>query len=448
MPRKKKNKPAEIDMQEVGVTGLKFSQGQIEEDPLNLLRGEKKYKYYREMTLNDPYVGAMLKLIMSLAAKSEWNVKTKGTSEKDIFYKEWLYKKIFTEMEHSFESFVKYVVGVMFRDGHGLTEIVLDKKKDGYFGIKKLARRGAVAKDKWDLTRQGEVKGIWQLNPNTQERDIYITYSKLLHFKIEDIDGSPEGGSLLRNCFPSYYVKKNISNLESIRVEKDCRGLRVMRAPKEYCVPNSKSKEVQAFYNSAIQALNNIGNSGKNSSLLFPSNPGFEFDILPMNGQITQDTNIIIERCNRDMTISMLSDFVLLGHKNASSGNISTTKVKIFSYFISSLFDEIINQFNKRLIPYLFEINNFNDYEYLPELSHTNLKELDEMSMLLYLQSVGKSGLMTPTVARDNYTTKKILGQDCPDVTEKEFEEYHANNDKNTLNDTSDSTNTNNMENK
>jgi len=424
MAKKRNRKNIAASTTEHGVTGAEFcysiSGGSTPKyDPLPLLYGSNKYKWFTEMILNDPFIGANFKLTTVLGSKSKYKIKEASDSAKDKKIRDLVSSCIFDDMEESFSDFVKFVISSVFAYGFGLTEIVYKKRKDGYFGIKKLAKRRSPTIDSWDLDPNYNIKGVWQLDPNTFKK-IKLDYNKLLHFKMDSIDGSPEGMALLRNCFTSYHTKKTISIDETIRVHKDSRGINKFSVPMNWLDKNNT--KAQAFITSIRKGLANISNS-QDSYILIPSDPGFEYTTEPITGQITQDTDRIIERCNRDIAISLLSDFVLLGHNNAASGNIAQTKVKIYSSFIGSLLDIIKNEINKKLIPQICNVNGFYPDKY-PELTHTNLQELELLTSALILQSK----ILTMNVDRQNAIGEMYFGEDFPKVTQEDLNKANKDN--------------------
>jgi len=62
------------DYQELGTTGLRRVGGFIIDDQLSALRGTNAVNAWREMSDNDPIVGALLFAIEKLILKVDWRV--------------------------------------------------------------------------------------------------------------------------------------------------------------------------------------------------------------------------------------------------------------------------------------------------------------------------------------------------------------------------------------
>ena len=65
-------------LRELGVTGLKRTGGYLDEEFLPQLRGRKAVQVYKEMSENEPLVGALLFAIDRLLRNLEWRVEPGG----------------------------------------------------------------------------------------------------------------------------------------------------------------------------------------------------------------------------------------------------------------------------------------------------------------------------------------------------------------------------------
>ena len=97
--------------------------------------------------------------------------------------------------------------------------------------------------------------------------------------------------------------------------------------------------------------------------------------------------------------------------------------------------DEIKNQINKKLIPLLFEVNNF-DQDLMPELDYGNLDDLDLQAVSWFIQSVVKNcgPLMTPTYELNNYLLDKLVGKMAPKPTRDQWENAQIRYETQTIN--------------
>jgi len=422
---------------EIGIVGTDYgfasggSDGGFKapDDPLAVFARDK-YKWQKEMVYNDPFIGAIFKMVTILGSKIEQKTKTKGTSKKDLKARDLIHNILFDDMSHSFREFLSFVLGSEYAYGFALNEIIYKKRKDGYYGIHKLSRRLAPTIDSWDTDDKNNIKGVYQRNPKNQEI-IYIPYDKLLHFKIEDIiNSSPEGMSLSRNCFPAYYTKKYIEEQERVRIKKDARGMTIIRMPA--AILRSKDADQKAFVETVKKGAANLSNSNDSFAIL-PAGDLWGIETLKIDGSLIADSDKLIERCDKYIAVSQLSDFMLFGATKGSSGN-AQTKVQIFASFVGSLIDGVFDGINKQLIPQLVELNNLK-VDNMPYLEHSNLSELLNMTAALALQSAGQWINSITNVDQYNYIMKRFISSGFPESTDEEFKRVQENNDRNFVND-------------
>ena len=101
---RKRNKE-KIISQESGIPGINFGfmSGtgggyKAPEDPLLVYERDKR-KWQKEMVLNDPFIGANLKMISTLGSKGEWKIDNGSGSKKDIKASELIYNILFEDMD-------------------------------------------------------------------------------------------------------------------------------------------------------------------------------------------------------------------------------------------------------------------------------------------------------------------------------------------------------------
>lgn len=411
-------------LDEIGEIGIKsFSGGmpyngtRLDVEPLDLLKGEKKYKWYKEMALNDPFVSANYKMNTILGANGKWDIKPGSDSLRDKKVAEFIKENLFTELIGGLSEYVKFSMGSLFAYGFSLSEIVLKKRNDGKYVLKKLSKRLASTIKEWGINDKDEIEFVIQENAALLSRSHKIPYKKLLHCKLDDIDGSPEGIAQIRGAFTSYYTKKHIESDERVRVKKDSRGNLVFKVPMSLLT--SKNPNHTDFLNTVKTGLSNISNSN-DTYILAPSGDQYSLDVLEYKGEITKDTSNIIERCDRYISTSLLSDFLLLGLKSGGTGNLIQPKIRIYTSFVGNSMNIIKEEINNKLIPTLCKINNLKVDKY-PTLVHENLSELLNIEAALALQSAGQWINSIGTAQQYNYIMKRFIGSEYPEISDSDF---------------------------
>ena len=433
MARGRKN----ITETEIGNTGinLKSVSGKIEEDLSKLWKGKKKKDFLNEMVSNDPYCSAWINAKNAIALKPDWGIKPKeGVEEtkKAKEYAELIEGMLFKDMSTTFNSFILNSV-TMAEYGFALSEIVLKKRNgktdnsmtsslynDGLFGIAKLAPRWQNSITKWDIDNNGNIENVYQKGDFAN--DIKIPYKKVLHFVMNGYNGNPEGESVLRGAFVSYYNKKNIERIQRETFERGFSGILDIQVPPRYLSKKVSSTEALEVRKNLEAFMKNV-KQGKEAGIIRPFSKDFVIELIQGKTGTGLDPDKMIDRYNTEIVLCLLSDSFMGKNKVYQGASGEQTKTKLYKSFIGIILDEIKEQVNKKLIPMLFEVNNL-DSELMPYLDYGNLDDLDLQAVSWFIQSVAKTAgpLITPTYELNNYLLDKLVGKMAPKPTEEQWE--------------------------
>ena len=435
MARGRKN----ITETEIGNTGLSLKgvSGKIEEDLSKLWKGKKKKEFISEMKANDPYCSAWINAKNAIALKPDWGIKPKeGVEEKNTQkakeYAELIKGMLFNDMNMSFNSFILNSV-TMAEYGFALSEIVLKKRNgktdnsmtsslynDGLFGIAKLAPRWQNSITKWDIDNNGNIENVYQKGDFAN--DIKIPYKKVLHFVMNGYNGNPEGESVLRGAFVSYYNKKNIERIQRETFERGFSGILDIQVPPRYLSKKILSNEALEVRKNLEAFMKNV-KQGKEAGIIRPFSKDFVIELIQGKTGTGLDPDKMIDRYNTEIVLCLLSDSFMGKSKVYQGASGEQTKTKLYKSFIGIILDEIKEQVNKKLIPMLFEVNNL-DAELMPYLDYGNLDDLDLQAVSWFIQSVAKTAgpLITPTYELNNYLLDKLVGKMAPKPTEEQWE--------------------------
>ena len=434
MARGRKN----INETEVGNTGLNLKgvSGKVDEDLSKLWKGKKKKDFISEMKANDPYVNAWVNAKNAIALKPDWVVKPKDVTkntEKAKEYSELISDMLFKDMSTSFNSFVLNSI-TMAEYGFSVSEIVLKKRlgktdnpntsslyEDGLFGIAKLAPRWQNSITKWDIDNNGNIENLYQRGDNFTN-DVKIPYKKVLHFVMNGYNGNPEGESVLRGTFVSYYNKKNIERIQRETFERGFSGILDIQVPPRYLSKRNNTPEGMEVRRNLEAFMKNV-KQGKEAGIIRPFSKDFAIELIQGKTGTGLDPDKMIERYNTEIVLCLLSDSFMGKSKVYQGASGEQTKTKIYKSFIGIILDEIKEQVNKKLIPMIFEINNL-DEGLMPYLDYGNLDDLDLQAISWFIQSVAKNcgPLITPTYELNNYLLDKLVGKTAPKPTVDQWE--------------------------
>jgi len=406
---------------ELGQTGLTRFGNYVQEEWLAELAGAAGMKKYTEMKDNDPTIGAFLFAIKQLIRQAAWTVTPGGTTVADKAAAEYL-ESIMGDMEYTWEDTISEILS-MLPYGWAYFEIVYKLRKgdnvdpkynseynDGKVGVRKLAIRSQQTIQEWEFDENGDIKGMWQSTPPKYVRT-FIPIEKAILFRTETTKNNPEGRSLLRNCWRPYYFKKNIEEIEGIGVERDLAGLPVMEVPARIMATNAAPDEKATFVSCqmAVQQIRRDEVEG----LVIPASTdssgqptGYKLSLLTSGGKRAFDTNAIIDRYDKRISMTVMADFILMGQSDVGSFALSSDKTKLFSYALVSILDTIEGALNKKLVVPLMRMNNFGKLTKLPKFKHGDI-EIPDLGILgAFMTAMSGAGVLYPDEDLEAYVRK------------------------------------------
>jgi hypothetical protein len=132
---------------------------------------------------------------------------------------------------------------------------------------------------------------------------------------------------------------------------------------------------------------------------------GWELKLLSTGGQRQFDTSAIIERYDSRIAMTVLADFIHMGHQSVGSFALSSNKTKVFSMAVGAYLDMICEVFNNKAIPQLIDMNgdHFSGITDYPYLDHGDVEDVDLAELGDFLQKAIGSGALTPDESIDDY---------------------------------------------
>lgn len=368
---------------ELGSTGLRRTSGYLDEEFLPQLKGRKAVQVYREMSENDPLIGALLFSIWHLLEKSEWQVipaqKNREGTKAAEFVDSCLHDMSHTWAELIGEILTCLVYGwswheVVYKRREGLWATDAksrSKHSDGLIGWRKMPIRGQETLQRWVFDESGDTRAMVQLAPPYYRQTI-IPIERSLLFRYRPHKNSPEGISMLRTAYRPWYYLKRIQEFESIGVERDLAGMPVVKVPADYlsAKPGTQRYKVVEQMRKMVKSLRRNEQEG----LVFPveydqdtKQPLFNIELLGSGGGRAFATDSIIQRYEQRILMTVLADFIMVGHQSTGTYNLHVDKTGIFRQALNSTLQRIADVFNSFAIPRLFMVNGWRPAE-LPKL--------------------------------------------------------------------------------
>lgn len=401
------------DFKEIGRIGQLRSSGHFYEEFLTELQGNRGIEVYKEMSENDDVVGSILFSIEMLIRGCEWDVLPASDSHIDKLSARFV-KECMNDMSDTWIDTISEILS-MLTYGWSAHEIVYKRRygrrkdprlkskySDGLIGWQKLPIRSQETLYSW-VYKEGtdDLIGMQQ-SPPPDYGIIEIPIEKLLLFRTKKRKGNPEGRSILRNAYRSWYFKKRIQEIEGIGIERDLAGFPVLKAPADLDIWNPDDPIARKQLANAVKLVSEIRRDAQEGTVL-PD--GWELTLLSTGGRRQFDTTQIIERYDSRIAMTVLADFILLGHQNVGTYSLGTDKSQLFTVAIGAYLDIIQEVFNNKAIPNLIDINGsvFNGITDYPKMIHSEIENRDIQSLADYVQKLTGVGILSPSDDLEQY---------------------------------------------
>ena len=391
--------------------------GTFFEEFLPELRGGKGIEAYREMSENDDVVGAILFAIEMLVRQASWSVEPTGSKAKDKEAAEFV-ESCMNDMQDTWIDTISEILSfltygwsyheIVYKRRCGNTKDARTKSKydDGLIGWKKLPIRAQETLYQWEYDEEDNLLGMTQLPP-PDYRQCTIPIEKALLFRTKSRKNNPEGRSILRNAYRSWYFKKRIQEIEGIGIERDLAGLPVISPKEENTVDlwNDDDEDAKKMRNYLELMVSGIRRD-ELEGVVMPY--GFELQLLSSGGNRQFDTNAIINRYDNRIAMTVMADFLFLGHEKTGSFALSSNKTELFAAAIGAFLDIICETFNSHGIPALIDINgeHFAGITDYPKLVHGDIEDADIEKVAAFIKDMTGVGILIPDDALEDYVRR------------------------------------------
>lgn len=282
----------------------------------------------------------------------------------------------------------------------------LDSKySDGLIGWQKLPIRSQESLYQWEYDSEDNLIGFTQI-PVPSFKMITIPIEKLLLFRTEIRKDNPEGRSILRNAYRSWYFKKRICEIEGIGIERDLAGFPVLIAPEKTDIWNTENPETIALRAACDALIKNIRRDSA-EGITLPAD--WKLELVSTGSRRQFDTSAIIERYDTRIAMTALADFIFLGHQSSGSWALSSDKTELFAIAIGAYLDIICEVFNRKAIPQLINMNGayFDGLTDYPKLIHGDIETQDLDKLGAFVEKMTGTGIITPDEGIEDYLRRQ-----------------------------------------
>ena len=412
------------DLQEIGSSGLRRTSGWVIDDFIPNLRGKDGARVWREMSDNDPVIGAMIYAIERLILEIGWEVDpfmelgSEEVTAEDLEVARFV-EECMEDMSESWTTTLQQILSFLTY-GYAFCEIVYKKRvgpnqkdgskrskySDGKIGWRKIALRAQETLWNWEFDENGSVVGMRQMDISVPKGVVFIPIEKALLFRTVNARGNPEGRSILRNAYRPWKFKKTIEEIEAIGIERDLAGLPVAYVPPVMLSSNANADEISA--RNAIQNLIRGIKRNENEGVLFPlayddqGREQYKLTLLSSGGTRQFNTDAIVGRYDQRISMTVLADFILLGHEKVGSFALGASKIDLFTTAVQQIAQSIADTFNDHALPRLFKLNGMNT-ERMPKIKPQQIAHVDLSLLADFVSKMVQAGALTVDTGMDEY---------------------------------------------
>ena len=417
---------------EIGRIGQRRYGGTLYEEFLPQLRGRRGIAVYDEMSENDDIVGAILFAIEMLVRQCDWNVEPGGSTAKDKEAAEFV-KSCMDDMQDTWIDTISEILSfltfgwsfheIVYKRRMGNTKDPLMKSKynDGLIGWKKLPIRAQDTLYQWEYDTEDNLLGMTQMPP-PDFGTFTIPMEKALLFRTKSRKNNPEGRSILRTAYRPWYFKRRIQEIEGIGIERDLAGLPVLYGPEGLDLWDENMPDNIRIRKGLEDIVRNIRRD-EMEGVVLPY--GYKLELLSSGGNRQFDTNAVINRYDTRIAMTVLADFIFLGHEQTGSFALSSDKTELFAVAIGAFLDIICETFNRQGIPSLIDINgkHFAGITDYPKMTHGDIEDVDITKMSQFIRDMTGIGVLVPDDGLEDYIRQ--VGH-LPERTSDTRENDHA----------------------
>lgn len=330
-------------MTTVGVSGLNVRAGTISEEFNTELRSyNRRFEFYHEMT-KDAAIATLLDCIKLPLLASEFTVVAWSEAPGDLWNRDFVSANLNGMYKQTWLSHVRDCLEALDY-GFALSEIVLEKREDGYLYLRELQPIGQETLDRWEHDPQQGFTAFVQRDPTTAAT-LTVPLEKTVHVTYRGRKRSPEGESFLRPLYRTFKLKKQYEILEAIQTERDVGGMPVATVP-----------EHNNYTRDTLQELDDaLANMRRSETAYLRPPPGITIE--PYSGAATVDIAKIVESLKMDIFFRGFAQFLTLGTTGVGTQALVQGDIDFFHLGLIALQQELLEIWNQQLIPYIFNAN-------------------------------------------------------------------------------------------
>lgn len=420
---------------EVGAAGFAVFGGRvISREKSTALAGTQRWVTYSDMAANTSIIASGIRYFLNIIASAKWTVSGATDKGQDKQVAEFV-EDVLNDMVTPLRRVLRRSASYRFY-GFGIQEWQAKRRlKDQKIGLQDIESRPQRTIDRWEIDEKGNIKGVWQVSPQTSEY-LYLPRNKVLYIVEDSLTDSPEGLGLFRHLYEPYARLQKYLLLEGRGFERDLRGIPIGRVPYQAIRAAIKSGTLsEADGKKLVQDIENfvsIQSKSEDTSIVLDSAPYvvendsgksisgvMQYGLELLNGQAPDFAAVAsgIGRLNFEMARIIGVEHLMIGGETAS-GNRSLAEDKSRNFYLvcNGALDDIVDGINFDIIPRICDLNGIPE-EQQPRLAHSDVSFRAISEITASLQSMAAAGaILQPNDPAINQVRELLGLDDAPPV--------------------------------
>lgn len=397
--------------QEIGASGTYFFQGYVTAEEYSIdLQGKYGLQAYDVMRKSDATVHAALSVCKGPILGAEWGIEPASDDPNDIEIADRMRRELFERNIQFFDFLKESMTCLDF--GFFIAELVFEVTEyqgRKYIGIKKLASRKQRSILKFEMT-PGE-PGITQIIPSGGFAN--IPRNKLLYI-VNDREGENYFGiSMLRYAYKPWKIKDGLDIMNAVALEKMSLGIPYIKKDM-----NNKTTSEDEL----VSARNMLRKQRNNEEAYFEYPDSIEVGFTDMKSHTTKEILPTIEYLDRQITLSVLAQFLQLGQTGGSGSRaVSQDHSRLFVKALISIANTLQGAIQRDVIQRWVDLNYSDLPNGYPKLTFSTISDEDVQMTADAVSALVKAGAIRPDRDVENHL-RRILN--LPELTEEDYENY------------------------
>jgi hypothetical protein len=403
-------------------SGLSRFGGTITQEFQRELQGGNAVKTYAAMAVH-PVVSATLLAIDMTLRSVGWYTEPISDRPEDKEVAEFI-DGCRADMGQAWAEVVSQIF-TMLRFGFSLGEIVYKKRlgqnppkyvedparslfDDGMIGWRRwqfISPASLYEAERWIYDEYGRIQGVNQ----TSERytPVPIPIEKLLLWRTVTEWDNPEGRSILRPMYQSWYYATELAEVEAISAERMGAGFPVI-----YLGRDTSKDGPDSDFSAAQDMVRNVRVDEQMGLVIThpkmgagaPEGEGILFELVSSPSRGGADFDKIITRHEQRMAMSALAQFIFLGMTRVGTQALGETTVDFFTRSVSAWADIAASVINRFAIPRLLALSpRYAKLNELPQLKHSDLDVPDLVGIADYINKLVGAQVLLPHPALERH---------------------------------------------